>query len=124
MAQFKVVLGKAVKDVRPSERLTESVVCLVTDEGDMDARLEKILKQNRQAGAADMTPRVLEVNPDHPLIQGLAERAKKGDGQDPLIADAAHLLLDQARIVEGEALADPQAFLRRMTAVMESGLKV
>ena len=78
----------------------------------------------RQAGAADMTPRVLEVNPDHPLIQGLAERAKKGDGQDPLIADAAHLLLDQARIVEGEALADPQAFLRRMTAVMESGLKV
>ena len=124
LAQFKVVLGKAVKDVRPSERLTESVVCLVTDEGDMDARLEKILKQNRQAGAADMTPQVLEVNPDHPLIQGLAERAKKGDGQDPLIADAAHLLLDQARIVEGEALADPQAFSRRMTAVMESGLKV
>ena len=117
-------MGKAVKDVRSSERLTESAVCLVTSEGDMDARLEKILKQNRQAGAADMTPRVLEVNPDHPLIQGLAERAKKGDGQDPLIADAAHLLLDQARIVEGEALADPQAFSRRMTAVMESGLKV
>ena len=73
---------------------------------------------------ADMTPQVLEVNPDHTLFQGLAERAKKGDGQDPLIADAAHLLLDQARIVEGEALADPQAFLRRMTAVMESRLKV
>ena len=86
--------------------------------------LQATQAQNRQAGAADMTPRVLEVNPDHPLIQGLAERAKKGDGQDPLIADAAHLLLDQARIVEGEALADPQAFSRRMTAVMESGLKV
>ncbi len=124
LAQFKVALGGAVKDVRPSERLTESAVCLVTGEGDMDARLERILKQNRQAGAADMTPRVLEVNPDHPLIQGLAERARKGDGQDPLIADAAHLLLDQARIVDGEALADPQAFSRRMTAVMESGLKV
>ena len=85
---------------------------------------QKPLPTDRQAGAADMTPRVLEVNPDNPLIQGLAKRAKKGDGQDPLIADAAHLLLDQARIVEGEALADPQAFSRRMTAVMESGLKV
>ncbi|MCH7936964.1 MAG: molecular chaperone HtpG [Proteobacteria bacterium] len=124
LAQFKVVLGAAVKDVRPSERLTESAVCLVTGEGDMDARLERILKQNRQAGAGDMTPRVLEVNPGHPLIQGLAERARTGDGQDPLIADAAFLLLDQARIVDGEVLADPQAFSRRLTAVMESGLKV
>ena len=66
LAQFKVVLGKAVKDVRPSERLTESAVCLVTGEGDMDARLEKILKQNRQAGAADTTPQVLAVNPHPP----------------------------------------------------------
>jgi|TARA_Y100000031_G_scaffold156485_1_gene211289 molecular chaperone HtpG len=124
LAQFKVVLGAAVKDVRPSERLTESAVCLVTGEGDMDIRLERILKQNRQPGAGDLTPRVLEVNPGHPLIKGLAERARKGGGQDPLIADAALLLLDQARIVDGEALADPRAFSRRMTAVMESGLKV
>ena len=124
LAQFKVALGEAVKDVRPSKRLTDSAVCLVTGEGDMDARLERILKQNRQPGAGDITPRVMEINPGHPLIQGLAERAKAGDGQDPLIADAAFLLLDQARIVDGEVLADPQAFSRRMTAVMESGLKV
>ena len=124
LAQFKVALGEAVKDVRASERLTESAVCLVTGEGDMDARLEKMLKQNRPPGGPDLTARVLEINSDHSLIKGLAERAKAGDGKDSLIADAAHLLLDQARIVEGEAVSDPQAFSRRLSAVMESGLKV
>ncbi len=124
LAQFKVALGDEVKDVRASERLTESPVCLVTGEGDMDARLEKMLKQNRPPGGPDLTPRVLEVNPGHTLIKGLADRAKAGDGQDTLIADAAHLLLDQARIVEGEAISDPQSFSRRLSAVMESGLKV
>jgi molecular chaperone HtpG len=123
LAQFKVVLGEAVKDVCASERLTESPVCLVTGEGDMDARLEKMLKQSRQSGMPDLTPRVLEVNPGHALIKGLAKRAKDGDGKDSLIADAAHLLLDQARIIEGEPVVDPKAFSRRMAAVMESGLK-
>jgi len=122
LAQFKVALGDEVKDVRTSERLTLSAVCLVTGEGDMDARLEKMLKQNRPAGGPGLTPRVLEVNPGHSLIKGLADRAKAGDGQDDLIADAAHLLLDQARIAEGEAVKDPQAFSRRMSAMMESGL--
>ncbi len=124
LAQFKVALGDAVKDVRASERLTESAVCLVTGEGDMDARLEKMLKQNRPPGGPDLTPRVLEVNPGHSLIKGLTKRAKASDGQDSLIADAAHLLLDQARIVEGETVSDPQSFSRRLAAVMESGLKV
>ena len=89
----------------------------------MDARLEKILKQNRQAGAGELTPRVLEVNPGHALIKGLAARAKKGDGKDSLIAEAAFLLLDQARIAEGEPVNDPVAFSRRLTKVMQSGLK-
>ncbi|MCH8238039.1 MAG: molecular chaperone HtpG, partial [Proteobacteria bacterium] len=123
LAQFKVALGDAVKDVRPSERLTESPVCLVAEEGDMDIRIERMLKQHRQLTDSELTPRVLEVNPSHSLIESLAKRAKKGDGQDPLIADAAHLLFDQAKIVEGEVVNDPQAFARRLQAVMESGLK-
>jgi len=124
LAQLKIALGDMVKDVCASERLTESPVCLVTGEGDMDARLEKMLKQNRPPGGPDLTARILEINPDHSLIKGLAARATSGDGKDSLIADAAHLLLDQARIVEGEAVSDPQAFSRRLSAVMESGLKV
>ncbi|MEE8352330.1 MAG: molecular chaperone HtpG, partial [Rhodospirillales bacterium] len=124
LAQFKVVLGDAVKDVRMSERLTDSPVCLVADDGDMDLHMEQLLKRHRQMNDGEETPRVLEVNPSHALITGLAARAKKSDGKDTLIADAAFLLLDQARIVEGEPVKDPKAFSRRLSAVMESGLKV
>ncbi|MBT7944418.1 MAG: molecular chaperone HtpG, partial [Alphaproteobacteria bacterium] len=122
LAQFKVALGEEVKDVCASERLTESAVCLVTGEGDMDARLAKMLQQNRVAGGLGMVPRVLEVNPDHSLIKALSKRAKDSDGKDSLITDAAHLLLDQARIAEGEPVKDAQAFSRRLAAMMESGL--
>ena len=52
----------------------------------------------------------------------LAERAMQGDGKDAILDDAAFLLLDQARIVDGEPLADPLAFSRRMAKVMEQGL--
>ncbi|MFQ5763849.1 MAG: molecular chaperone HtpG [Rhodospirillales bacterium] len=121
LAQFKVALGDAVKDVRASERLTDSPVCLVAEEGDMDIHLERLLKQHGRLEAAQLSPRVLEVNPGHPLIRGLAKRAKKGDGRDPVIGDAALLLLDQARIVDGEPVVDPQAFSRRLAAVMEKG---
>ncbi|NQV83061.1 MAG: molecular chaperone HtpG [Rhodospirillales bacterium] len=124
LAQFKVALGDEVKDVCASERLTSSPVCLVTGEGDMDARLAKMLQQNRAAGGLGMVPQVLEVNPGHSLIKALNKRAKAGDGKDSLINDAAHLLLDQARIAEGEPVKDAQAFSRRLSAMMESGLKV
>ena len=60
--------------------------------------------------------RVLEVNPGHPLITGI----EKLDGAE--FDDAAFLLLDQARIVEGETVPDPAAFARRLSAVMEKGL--
>ena len=45
---FKLALGDAVKDVRASERLTDSAVCLVADEGDLDMHLERMLRQHHQ----------------------------------------------------------------------------
>ena len=120
IARFKMALGEAVKDVRASVRLTDSPVCLIADEGDMDIHLERILKQHNQLSQA--TPRVMEINPKHALISKLAERAMQGDGKDAILDDAAFLLLDQARIVDGEPLADPLAFSRRMAKVMEQGL--
>ncbi|MEK9726448.1 MAG: molecular chaperone HtpG, partial [Rhodospirillaceae bacterium] len=120
IARFKLALGDAVKDVRASERLTDSAVCLVADEGDLDIHLERILKQHKQLAQA--TPRVMEINPRHTLIGKLAQRASEAGRQDGLMDDAAFLLLDQARIVEGEPLADPLAFSRRMAKVMEKGL--
>lgn len=113
IAALKQILGAEVKDVRPSERLRESAVCLVADNGDVSLHLERLLRAHRQAEKSP--PRILEVNPRHPVIRHLAAAA--ADGTDA-IRDSAWLLLDQARIVEGEPLADPQAFARRLSALM------
>ena len=121
-AALKAALGEAVKDVRASKRLTESAVCLVAGEGDLDMHIERLLRQHRQLGAA--VPRVLEINPKHPLILSLAALAAAGDGGKEALSEAAFLLLDQARILEGEAVADVSAFARRMTAMMERGLSM
>jgi molecular chaperone HtpG len=117
IAAIKAELGETVKDVRPSKRLTDSPVCLIADEGDMDVNLERLLKRHGQL--KDGLPRVLELNPTHAIIIKLAERAKaKNASGDRLLKDAAHLLLDQARIVEGETPADPAEFARRLGTVM------
>jgi molecular chaperone HtpG len=116
IASFKVTLGEQVKDVRVSERLTESPVCLVADDGDMGLHLERLLRQHQQTGP-QRSVRILEVNARHPLIRRLAGEAK-ADGTADTLADAAWLLLDQARIVEGEVLPDPAAFARRLSTVL------
>ncbi len=119
IAAFKLALGDAVKDVRRSARLTESPVCLVADEGDMDIHLERLLKQHRQLDRA--APRILEINPKHGVIRALARRLGQDDGGDA-VADAAKLLLDQARLMEGEPLPDPAGFAKRLATAIEKGL--
>ncbi len=126
VAFLKLALKDAVKDVRRSERLTDSPVCLIADEGDMDMHLERLLKQHRQIDTA--SKRVLEINPKHNLIRGLSERLEtKGAAADgdanAALEDVAWLLLDQARILEGEAVPDPAAFARRLTAIVERGFR-
>ena len=121
LASLKLALGETVKDVRESTRLTDSPVCLIADDGDMDINLERLLRQHKQLDNA--VPRVLEVNTKHAVIKALAKRVKDGKtGQE--LDDAAHLLLDQARIMEGEAIPDPKAFARRLAMAMERGLAV
>jgi molecular chaperone HtpG len=120
IALLKLTLDKKVADVRASERLTESAVCLVADETGLDMNLERLLKQHNQLD--QVTTRILEINPDHSLIQSLAASAKKKGAQGKL-EDAALLLLDQAQILEGEPVSDPVAFSRRMEAVMAKGFK-
>ncbi|HEC01521.1 MAG TPA: molecular chaperone HtpG [Sphingomonadales bacterium] len=117
---LKSNLEGAVKDVRLSNRLTDSPVCLVADEGDMDIHLQRILKQHQQLDQT--TLRVLEINENHPLIKAIAAKAT-GKGAIDALKDASNLLLDQARIMEGELPADPVAFAGRLSAIMTSGLK-
>jgi molecular chaperone HtpG len=99
--------------------LTDSAVCLVADEGDMDMHLERLLKQHRQLDT--MSKRILELNPRHTLIERLAAAVGEVGASDHL-SEFAWLLLDQARIVEGEQLPDPPAFARRLAALLERGL--
>ncbi|MEP2027517.1 MAG: molecular chaperone HtpG [Paracoccaceae bacterium] len=121
IAAIKLELGDAVKDVRPSKRLTDSPVCLIADDGDMDVNLERLLKRHGQL--QDGMPRVLELNPDHRIVKKLAERSKADDAaSDSLLKDAAHLLLDQARIADGEVPADPAEFVQRFSAVLDRAL--
>jgi molecular chaperone HtpG len=119
IALFKRQLGERVKDVRPSARLTESAVCLVADEQSLDMRLERFLKLHQQLD--ELSRRVLEINPRHALIKRMAALAAD-EVQDAALGELVELLLDQARIVEGEPLPDPGVFSRRMSAFLARGL--
>jgi molecular chaperone HtpG len=110
----KETLGESVSDVRASERLTESAVCLVAPETGMDRQLERLLARAGQLGSAAKP--ILEINPRHDLIVALANL---GDAEQTLREDAAHLLLDEARILDGELPADARAFSQRLARVMQ-----
>ncbi len=112
--KLKKTLGDAIADVRSSDRLTGSPVCLVTETGGMSLHLARMLKQHGEGPGT--IPKVLEINPSHGLIKRMAELPEDS------LNDAAHLLLDQARIVEGEPVPDPAAFAQRLSAVVEKGL--
>lgn len=112
LAFAKTTLADAVSDVRASDRLTTSAVCLVAPESGMDRRLEKLLASAGQLPTAALP--VLEINPRHVLIQKLAP----SDDADGLKSDLAHLLLDQARIADGEQPTDARAFSDRLDRLM------
>jgi molecular chaperone HtpG len=113
----KSVLGDAVSEVRPSDRLTESAVCLVAADNGMDRQLEKLLASAGRAPPAAKP--VLEINPRHDLIVKLAAL---GGAEVAFREDAAKLLFDQAQISDGEKPIDPRAFAARLGRLLERGL--
>ncbi|MEI8146481.1 MAG: molecular chaperone HtpG [Alphaproteobacteria bacterium] len=116
IAAAKLALGDHVEDVRASDRLTDSPVCVVAPDSGMDRQLERILARSGQR-AATAKP-ILEVNPRHDLILALAAQAEGSDA----VADAVHLLLDEARILDGDLPVDAVAFAARLTRIMRRGL--
>ena len=116
IAAVKAALGDQVSDARASERLTESAVCIVAPETGLDRQLERILARSGQVRSAAKP--ILEINPRHDLILALASE------NDPALReDAAHLLFDEARILDGELPADARAFSQRLARVMRRGLR-
>ncbi len=114
LAKFKEILSDELSDVRASNRLTDSPVCLVAPESGTDMHMERVLKLQQNYQGSDTKP-VLEINTSHPLIEKLASDTNN-------IEDAAHLLMDQARIIQGEPLNNPAEFARRMSLFMEKGI--
>ncbi|MEK6745914.1 MAG: molecular chaperone HtpG [Pseudomonadota bacterium] len=112
--RIKSILGNAVSEVRTTQKLGQSAVCLATKEGGMDFRLERFLIEQKQIAAA--AAKILEINPSHPIIRHLAEKPEAN------IDDAVWLLFDQARILEGEEITDTAAFTRRLQSFVEKSL--
>jgi len=102
-----------VAQVRASERLTDSAVCLVASDKGPDRALEKMLAGAGRLSASSKP--ILEINPRHQLVVALAGL---GDDQRPLKEDAAHLLLDEARVLEGDRPADAKLFSERLARVL------
>lgn len=119
IALLKLKLGDAVKDVKTSDRLTDSPVCLSADEGDIDIHLERFLKQHNQIRSP--SKRILEINPRHTLIQSLAEASQK-DGASDKLEDIVWLLLDQARVMDGGNVGEPIDFGKRLSRILSKAM--
>jgi molecular chaperone HtpG len=107
--KMKTALASEAKDVRVTFRLTDSPACLVSDENELSGNLLRMLKAAGQN--APETKPILEINPDHPLVQRLKYEETKFD-------DWAHLLFDQAVLAEGGSLSDPTTFVKRMNEML------
>ncbi len=112
---IKTTLEDHVKEVRLSNRLTNSAACLVGEEFDLSPGLERILRQSGQA--APEQKRILELNPDHPFLSRL-QSMYEADQSDPAIVDYAHLLHGQALIAEGSTIPDPAEFAKKVVELM------
>ena len=109
-------LGDRVKDVVASTRLKDSPSCIVADENDPTVQMQNILKAMGQAGMPEFKP-VLEINPDHEIITKLEETA-----DESVVEDISMLLLEQAMLVEGMELKDPNAFVARLNRTVKRSL--
>ncbi|MGZ0019342.1 molecular chaperone HtpG [Nitrosomonas sp. wSCUT-2] len=109
--KMKETLSEQVKDVRITFRLTESPACLVADTYDMGGNLERLLKSAGQK--VQHAKPILEINPQHPMVQKLKNEVDN-------FQDWCHLLFDQALLAEGGQLEDPAAFVKRLNELLLS----
>ncbi|MFG1935270.1 molecular chaperone HtpG [Mycobacterium sp. NPDC048908] len=107
LSWLKETLSEHVKEVRLSTRLTDSPACLITDALDITPALARIYRASGQN--LPMSKRILEVNPNHPLVTGLRQ-AHQSRSDDPSVAETAELLYGTALLAEGGVLEDPARF--------------
>jgi molecular chaperone HtpG len=115
LAGIKAALGDDIAEVKPGAHLSESPVMLLSSQEGADLHMQKLL---RRAGRPSWggAPS-LEINPRHPWIESLGARAAQGES----VEEEARLLLDLARVQEGDAPAEPAAFIRRVISAITAG---
>ncbi|HEY7215355.1 MAG TPA: molecular chaperone HtpG, partial [Thermoanaerobaculia bacterium] len=111
-------LDEHVKQVRLTNRLTSSPVCLVGAEHDYSPQLEKLLQKGKGGGPKQR--RIMELNPNHEILAKMSARFEK-DPSDPLLDDYANLLFGYGLIAEGGELPDPVRFNRAVADLMTRG---
>ncbi len=109
--KVKELLEASVKDVRLSQRLTDSPACIVIDEQDLSSQMERLLRASGQQVPTQKP--ILELNPDHSMVKYL-----KAEQDNTRFEDWARLLLDQAILAEGGQLADPASFVQRFNKIL------
>jgi molecular chaperone HtpG len=112
IAYFKEILGDKVFDVVESKKLSDSPVCLTTQEGGMDMRMERFLIAQKQLIKA--TPKIMEINSDHNIIKFIGKNTNSDKARD-----LVELLFDEACIIEGETINDTNAFSKRFNNFLE-----
>jgi molecular chaperone HtpG len=116
IVKMKETLKDEVKEIKISSRLSDSPSCLIYDKNDPDFQMQQMLKQMGQDNLPKVKP-ILEINPDHAIIQKLAE------SKDYLyLNDIAYLLLDQAKLQEGMKIEDVNAFAKRLNTFVAKAL--
>jgi len=110
--RLQKALGDKLKEVRVTHRLTDSPACLVADEHDPGANLQRMLKMMGQ-NAPEIKP-ILEINPQHPMLKKMELLPNEGGHFD----DYASVLFDEALLAEGGQIEDPAGFVRKINKLM------
>jgi len=114
---FKDSLGEAVKSVETTNELTDSPVAIKVDKEDPSYQMAQMMKQMGQGGDMPEPAPIFMINPNHELIK------KLNDSSDiNLVEDAAHVLLDQAKLFDGQELKDTASFISRLNRIIEKAV--
>jgi molecular chaperone HtpG len=118
VAQFKEALGDSVKEVVTTTDLVDSPVKLKEDKEDPAYMMAQMMKQMGQDGGDQPAPKpILQINPKHELLVKL-----KDSSDVNLVSDAAHVLLDQAKLFDGQELDDTADFISRLNRIITKAI--
>jgi len=117
IGEFKTSLGDSVKEIEVTTELTESPVALKIDKEDPSYMMAQMMQQMGQGSEIPPIKPILQINPNHELLAKLKDSADQN-----LINDAAHVLLDQAKLFDGMEIDDTADFIARMNRIMSKAL--